>query len=651
MLTAILTAVSICLISVAPDTLDVATVSACSQAETASSSPVQRLTNNELRRSGTAFLNEAVRTLSGVSIKDYGGIGGLKTVSVRNFGASHTVISYDGTTISNAQNGQVDISRFFIEDVDEIQISIGQNDNIFQSARSMAGSGTLHIRSKAPSFKEGRSINCTAGITVGSFGTICPKIRYEQKLGDRWSFRANGSWLRSKGNYPYTIENGEIFTRESRLNSDVNIINGEVNIYGKPLDTTGQITTKVNIHSSERGLPGPVVLYTQNPTERLWDRSILISSRYEDQFTEHLKFGTSLSYSNTWNRYTDSSPLYATPQDNRYMQQEMELAARILYNPLSSIRISLAEDLFGNMLNTNIPESPYPRRLSSLTALSAQYLGKSLKATVSLMGTYICETARTEADAAPDRFHISPSASISYGLMNNHLRIRASYKDSYRVPTFNDLYYARVGNTALVPEKARQFNAGMTWSSSHDNCINIGFTADGYINQIKDKIAAIPTMFIWKMHNVGKVRMMGADISMTLRWDASEHMSLHMRSNWSYQYAVDITDPDSKNWKHQIPYTPRHTGNAIISAQTRWFTATYSLNAVGRRYSMGQNIPANLIRGYCDHGISLNHTFTIKDIGLHVSMEALNLTDKNYEVIRYYPMPGRRYRLTIKLSY
>ena len=183
--------------SAAPDTLDVATVSANIRAEAAASSPVQRLTNEELRRSGSVYLSEAVRALSGVSIKDYGGIGGLKTVSIRNLGSAHTMITYDGIVISDAQNGQVDISRFFLDDLDEIKVAIGQEDNIFISARSQAGSGALHLKSKAPKFDEGKSVNCSAGLTIGSFGTYIPKLRYEQKLGKQWAMTASGSWLTS----------------------------------------------------------------------------------------------------------------------------------------------------------------------------------------------------------------------------------------------------------------------------------------------------------------------------------------------------------------------------------------------------------------------------------------------------------------------
>ena len=45
-------------------------------------------------------------------MKDYGGLGGLKTISIRNLGAAHTAVSYDGIAVSNSQAGQIDIGRF-----------------------------------------------------------------------------------------------------------------------------------------------------------------------------------------------------------------------------------------------------------------------------------------------------------------------------------------------------------------------------------------------------------------------------------------------------------------------------------------------------------------------------------------------------------
>lgn len=650
MLAAILISASMLFASAAPDTLEVATVSALVQAESAASSPVQRLTDEELRRSGAMCISEVVRNLSGVSVKDYGGIGGLKTVSLRNLGAAHTMIDYDGITVSDAQNGQVDIGRFFLDDIEEIKVVIGQEDNIFLSARSLAGSGALHLRSRIPTFDSGKSTNVSAGVTLGSFNTYVPKLRVEQKICEQWAMTASGSWLTSVGDYPFTLKNGNTLTHETRLNSDVNIINSELNLYGNLGTCGGRIISKFNFHNSERGLPGSVVLYTQNPTERLWDRNVLASSRYENNIGTKWKMEAAISYSNMWNRYMDTSPLYIEHQDNRYTQQEIGLSSVVQYSQSDNLRFSFAEDLFGSILDSDIPECPFPRRITSLTAISAQYVGGHFRATASLLGIYMSEYVLV-GTPAPDCGRISPSASVSYGLLKNRLRVRASYKDGFRVPTFNDLYYARVGNTSLEPEKSRQVNVGVTWSSIHGDRLEISMTADGYMNHVRDKIVAVPTMFIWKMRNVGRVHMYGTDLSMNVRWKMNEWGAIYFRGNYSYQYAVDMTDPSSKNWKHQIPYAPCHTGSAVLSMDTKWMTATYTLNAVGDRYAMAQNIPANLINGYLDHGLSLNHTIMLRQIRLHLSLEALNLADDNYEVIRYYPMPGRNYRLTIKISY
>ena len=42
---------------------------------------------------GVADVAEAVKHFAGVQVRDYGGIGGLKTVGVRGLGAMHTGVS------------------------------------------------------------------------------------------------------------------------------------------------------------------------------------------------------------------------------------------------------------------------------------------------------------------------------------------------------------------------------------------------------------------------------------------------------------------------------------------------------------------------------------------------------------------------------
>lgn len=641
--------VSLCCIVPSNDTIDVATVSSRRNAAASSLSPIRTITEPKIERLGAIGLYEVVNQFSGVSIKDYGGIGGLKTVSVRNMGASHTAVIYDGVAISDAQNGQVDISRFNLDDISSVTMSIGQEDDIFCGARYLTSAGTLRIESAKPSFLNGPTeVNARFGF--GSFRTYMPYIALKQKISSKYALKAilNGTF--SKGDYPFYLQNGKVTTIEKRINSDVKSYGAEIDFYAD-WENKGRLKAMVNYHCSERGLPGSVILYTQNVHERLWDRELVTNLMYDCDLGNQWKIHADAGFSRSVNRHLNTDPIYPNPQDSRYSQNEYSFAVRSRYDPTPRLQIVLAEDIFCNTLSSNIPECPFPTRLSSISAISAKYAADRFKISASIVGTYMTEKLAV-GNTPSDRFRISPMIAASWMIFHG-IRLRASYKDGFRVPTFNDLYYARVGNVNLRPEIAKQSNIGLTFSGIYV-WGSAEITADAYYNFIKDKIVAVPTMFIWKMRNVGEVTMYGTDITATAIWKTSDWLKIHTSVNYSLQYALDVTDPDSKNYRHQIPYTPRHCGSGNLILETRWLNLSYRITASGNRYDKDQNIPANEIPSYADHNISLNREFIFgkqHKYKIHLNLEALNLADHNYEVIRFYPMPGRSYRLTLKFRY
>lgn len=652
LINSILAALSLCVfphVADVSDTLDVARVSVERYVSLSRTSPLQSVNRTAMDRSGAAELNEVLRTFAGVSIRDYGGIGGLKTVSVRNLGAQHTAVCYDGIGISDAQNGQIDISRFTLGNLSEASVEIGVSDEIFRSARLLSSAGVLSLNTLRPQFRvrdDSGSIaqsSVSASMRFASFGTYRPELTYGRRLAPGWTTSIFADYLHSDGVYPFRLVNGNQVTKEKRLNSDVGTLNTELNVFGD-MGKAGELQAKFRYYASERGLPGSVIYYSQDPTERLWDRDFSASARYKVGLTPKLRLLQILAYAYSHNRYLNTSAYYDEPEDDRYTQREFASSTVLEYRISQELRLTLAEDLWTNHLDASIPECRYPSRLSSVSAFSSQWKCSHLTLTGSLSLHSIRETVRT-GEAAPDRLRLSPSLSASWRFLENW-RLRASYRDGFRVPTFNDLYYARVGNASLLPEKARQFNLGVTWSRG-----SVALTADMYYNSVRDKIIAVPTMFIWKMRNLGKVRMIGTDLTAAYSAVFSGGTSLQFRANYSYCYAVDVTDPDAKNYRHQIQYTPRHSGNAVVSLQTRWIDASYALNVIGSRYSLPQNIAANEMPAYFDHSISISRSFDIYGAVLRLSAEALNLTDVNYEVVRYYPMPGRNFRLTMKVTY
>ena len=71
--------------------------------------PAQTLRGEELEALRSHSVADALRFFSGVQLKDYGGVGGIKTVNIRSMGTNHSGVYYNGIELGNAQNGQVDL--------------------------------------------------------------------------------------------------------------------------------------------------------------------------------------------------------------------------------------------------------------------------------------------------------------------------------------------------------------------------------------------------------------------------------------------------------------------------------------------------------------------------------------------------------------
>jgi outer membrane cobalamin receptor len=634
------------------DTLGTAVVTASAKpSATKQSAPLQVMAKSDFEKLGIKELHQAVKTFSGVQIKDYGGIGGVKTVSVRSMGSQHTAISYDGVTISNAQSGQVDIGRFNLDNVEYITLSIGQQDDIFQSARMFASAGVLNIRTARPLF-DGKKVNVGAAVNIASFNTWNPSLYWQQKLSGRWALAVNADWLSSDGEYPFTLVNGNVVTKEKRSNSDVNTIRAEANLYGN-LAKGGEVSFKGNWMSSQRGLPGSVVLYNNDARERLWDEAAFVQGHYRKSFGTRWEMQGQLKYNYAWNKYRDEKEYYPGGEKvDYYTQQELYGSASVKYQPVKDVQLVLSQDVFRNTLDASYANFVYPVRFTSLTALAGKYSNGRFTVTASLLSTFITENVE-RGDAAPNRFRVSPAASVSYKLSEErNIRIRASYQDMFRTPTFNDLYYNEMGNKVLNPEIARQFNVGVTWREGFSGIVDeVSLQADGYYNKVKDKIVALPTLFVWKMMNLGEVDILGTDVNIGTALSFGAGMRMKINGSWSCQYAVDVTSPTDKNYRHQIPYTPRNSGSLSVSFLNKWVDVGYLMNGVGERYSLPQNTESNRIGGYVEHSASLGRSFEMDGCSIALQLECQNFTDVQYEVIQYYPMAGRSYRITLKVNF
>jgi hypothetical protein len=239
-----------------------------SDREIRSTAPMQMLTRKTIRSLHALQLSDAVKHFSGVTVKDYGGIGGLKTISVRSLGAHHTAVIYNGVTVSDVQTGQIDIGRFSLENVENITLYTGQNDQIFLPATAFAAASTLAIRSTTPHFEEGERFNGKVSLKAGSFGLFNPSFHGNTQLSGKLSASLGSEWTTAKGDYPYRLHYGvagvDSSSIEKRENSDVSSLRLEGALFADlTASTQGQL--RAYFYQSERGLPGATICYnTEN---------------------------------------------------------------------------------------------------------------------------------------------------------------------------------------------------------------------------------------------------------------------------------------------------------------------------------------------------------------------------------------------------
>lgn len=622
-----------------PDTLyrldELRITAAAPQAASTSGATWQHLSYAQLQRMGVTDVAEAAKHFAGVQVRDYGGMGGLKTVSVRGLGALHTGVNYDGVMVGNAQSGQVDIARFALDNVSDLWLSIGQQDNIFVSAKEYGSAATLHIGTLTEGMPPQRMVN----VRTGSFGLAQLSALWGDKIGGKTAASGFVDVLRADGLYPYTLYNGTHRIESKRYNADTHMARTEANVIWYA-GRRQKIHGKVYGFLSERGLPGGVIYDNQQSNERLTDKNIMVQGTYENNISKHLRMRAATKWSYLWNK--DFNLTAQGEACDKFRQNEYYATATLLWQIMPGMQVSMAQDYMYNHLSTTFVSQPKPDRHSWYSAAAATWQHSGWKVTTSLMNTHIVEKVSRNYEG--NAYHrLSPAFSLAKD-MGKGWQLRLAYKDIFRTPTLTDLYYRLVGNTHLRPEKTKQWNMGLTWQLRGSGVLDyIAFTTDGYYGTVRDKIVAVPTMFVWKMQNVGKATMLGLDITSTARLHWSDRWWMHTQFTWSYISACDKTDRATLFYNHQLAYTPQHTGSLLLTWHTPLVDVSYNMLAVGTRYSSGYNDKSTRMDGFGEHSITIARNW--KTWKLQIDLR--NIGNTHYEVVRFYPMPGFNWRTTL----
>ena len=619
--------------------------------------PVQQLAGAQLQRLGAHSVADAIRYFSGVQIKDYGGVGGLKTVNIRSMGTNHVGVFYDGIELGNAQNGTVDLGRFSLDNMEAVTLYNGQKSALLQPAKDFASAGSIYLQSRTPRFAAGERQHVKSTFKTGSFGVVNPSIVWDRRLNERISSSVSAEYMYTTGRYKFTYRVEDSYdTTAVRRNGDVTAVRLEGGLFGSIKG--GYWRAKAYLYRSERGYPGAVVKNKFSHEDRQWDTNVFAQGSFRKEFSPRYSLLINAKYAYDYLHYLadprrDEALMYV---NNRYYQHETYVSVANQYALLPVWDVSFSADYQFNLLDADLTDFVYPRRHTQLLAVATALRFPSVKMHASLLGTLVQDHVRSEAQGADNRAEWTPTVVVSYHPFSAlDLNLRAFYKRIFRMPTLNDLYYTFIGNVELEPEYTNQYNLGLTYAKEWGDrwLRRLEVQADVYYNEVENKIVAMPTsnFFRWTMVNLGKVEIRGIDLALQTAWQWGKNWYLTGRVNYTYQKAQDFTDPTDAYYGGQIPYIPWHSGSAVLNLNWREWEMNYSFIYTGERYSSRANIPVNYVLPWYTSDFSVSRTQHWGKGDVKLTLEVNNLFNQQYEVVICYPMPGTNFKAIVQYAF
>lgn len=589
-------------------------------------------------------LGELLKKLPGTNLKSYGGLGGLKTISVRGLGSQHTQVVIDGFGQSNTQTGQLNFGQLNLENVTTLLLQPGQSSNISLPVSAQLSGNTIVIQSFQSALPT-KKINLRFASRIGSFGQIDESLLI--KIGNQ-KFYGGGffKFRKATGDYPYQTTNYQTNVSGKRKNNDYQDLNAGLDLHFK---LKNHHFNFYYIHfQAIQGLPGAVVLYNDFAAQRLFTQT----GQYKLDYTTNLKKNQIRLYSNLSLDSISYKDPYYFGIDSVFISSFTTRTANfgaVAEIPLKKrIKISIGSEQLLSDLHSLQSLQASPTRSQNFSFLKATF-SKNNWIYIAQVGSQVIQEKNSSGNAAKDIFRLSPYFEVGKTI-NKRYSFTAFYRNSLRLPSFNELYYNNIGNTALKPEDAHQFSLNNSLIFLKQRKIEIGMQIAVYYQRVTNMIQAIPTknLFVWSIQNIGKNEIIGSDATLTLNYQCTKNWRTELISNYTFQNSIDISNKQSPTYKHQMAYVPLHSGNLDVSVLYKKHGIRFSTFYSSMRYSLNENITANEVNSFALLDISVFGNFSWSDHSkLRLQFTLKNVMNSSYSYVRSFIMPGRNYLITL----
>lgn len=581
---------------------------------------------NLLRNNTTAYFRE-------------NGIGGVTSIRLRGTNASQTAVVWNGIPINSQLNGQTDFSALSIRNYDNISVRTGGG----VAYGSSAIGGTVALNSVL-NFEKHLNHNITTSLASFTTSSTNYKVSFGNK---KFTLNAGVDQFFSKNNYKFLGKRGR-----GRRNK-----NGELENYNFNINSGFFINEKHLLkffHNSYLG-------------KREFANSLLMLSN--DDYRDH-NLRNMFQWVYLGNRFKSTTSIVHLFEEYRFFDDKeirdvfsFGKATNTIIKHDAEYRFSKKFKLksiiqFDHTVGRGSDIRKETRNRLSFALLSLLQLNKqwstsfnirqeineldrfSFKSFVNGLGEFSKDVKDIHSNETTNQNPFVASWDNKY-IFNKLFKIKTSISNSFRLPTFNDLYWngsGGIGNPDLLPERAVQaeVSPSITWKG-------LELTTTAYFINTKNQIVWRPiSTAVWSPINVSAAENYGAEISLGFQKQINK-----LKLNSKLQYAHTIAK--DKDLDKQVLFVPTNTIVFNTAFEYKKWAAFYQFQWNDEVFITTDN--TRFLEARDVSNIGVEYVFTKEGKKEYsIGITANNIFNEIYELTAARPALNRNYQLRIALK-
>lgn len=598
------------------------------------SSMVQIADSLLIAQSNGNSVADVLRSISGVTLRSYGGNAALQSISIRGMGSDYSLILIDGQRFTTFQTNTVDLGIFSLVDIDRIEVATGGNSSLYGAD---AVGGVVNIITKKPM---GRTSGTISG-SVGSFGMN--SHQFSAGTGDE-QFSMLGSVKRERGrnNFDFNYSDGLVKKNLQRAGSDYLLSHYSLTAR-KMFNTLAVSTITIRYSNADRGQPDAVTNIYQNNTARINDKDLFFNVLTELELYNSISMSLPVSFYNKYQTYRNpNQSVNGLPLSSFYKNNAFSFTPVFRLSILPDHVLIVGSDNTVATISSNEILQSQRRQFSGFISSQHKFF---------LPFEFLLFPSVRYDSFSDVQEELSPRIGINIGLFDQPMfRLRSSYGKNYRVPTFNDLYWIGGGNPLLKPERSNNFDAGII-AGLKDELFDIQIEMNYFTIDASNKIVWQPAEGNrWSPKNLQSVRSKGIEISAKANILKNILLINYLYNNVQ---AVKTSSeyPGDETQNKILAFTPQRTSTIIVGSSLYDVSVNMIYSFTGYRFQTADNNPRFVLPTFDKVDLNLSYHIVMSSILIRFKLEANNVLNAEYQLISGYPTPLRNYSFTSEIAF